>query len=705
MKLFKKIISVISIIIMLSGTAVLFSSCASDSYAQTADSYFLALCTRNYDAMYNMLTPQSSSRVSLENFKEYHEKVYNLLGVNNISVQKGETVSSSNRTVYNYTLVLDTGTYGQFRYDSSLEVLKKLDDFYLVEWTPSNVISPMTWDDRIYKTTLKAKRGEIFDCNGKVLVKNEYAVTVYADLTKTDDITQTAYQAALLLEMDSESVREKMQKAADSKQDTAVIAVYIPGELSLETEEALTQINGIYTDRDSLTPIRRAVYGSAAAHTIGYSTPVTTEDRSQPEYADMLNGTRVGRTGVEKAYDSVLQGINGTEIYLISADARTRTSLYKENPVNGLDISLTIDIDLQLQIEEEMKKNYAEEATGTTIVNDPLTGAIKAMVSYPTFDLNIYASGIPSDDAKELAGDPALPLFNRLTQGRYAPGSVFKTMTAIMGLESGTVTLNTAFPYENEIVSLGQGKDGWKPKNSAWVTYIVRQHYANSASLGALKMKRAIAYSDNIYFGWLGMELGAEQFLEWADKLGFKEAAPFDLPLQPASIANSDENLRKDKKLLADTAFGQGELLVTPVQIAAAFSIFGNQGSIMAPYVINYTAQTDELGKHSIISQTKPSTWIARAASTRTINDLLDIMEFNVNSATGKGGYVKGMRIAGKTGTAQTGNNVTEIGWYAGYIIDGGKNYSVMVHVDGPKGDTSDIKHATVKSVFKMLKD
>ena len=169
--------------------------------------------------------------------------------------------------------------------------------------------------------------------------------------------------------------------------------------------------------------------------------------------------------------------------------------------------------------------------------------------------------------------------------------------------------------------------------------------------------------------------------------------------------ANSDENLRKDKKLLADTAFGQGELLVTPVQIAAAFSIFGNQGSIMAPYVINYTAQTDELGKHSIISQTKPSTWIARAASTRTINDLLDIMEFNVNSATGKGGYVKGMRIAGKTGTAQTGNNVTEIGWYAGYIIDGGKNYSVMVHVDGPKGDTSDIKHATVKSVFKMLKD
>lgn len=705
MKILKRIICVVLTAAMLGGTAVLFTSCAADGFSQTAQDYFSALCRRDYESMYNMLTPQSSARLSLESFKEYHDKVYNLLGVNKISVEQGETVASSNRIVYNYVLVLDTDQYGQFRYDSTLEVLKKLDKFYLIEWSPSNVISPMNWDDRIYKTTLRAKRGEIFDCNGKVLIKNQYAITVYADLTKVQSISEAAAGAAQALALDAQSLESKMQSAADSKQDTAVLATIIPGELTIEAEEALKLIDGIKIDRDSMTPIRYAVYGSAAAHTIGYSTPVTAEDRTKEEYADLLNGTRIGRTGVEKEYDSVLQGTNGTEIYLLSADARTRTSLYKKEAINGLDISLTIDIDIQLAAEEAMKEYYADRASGTTVVNDPKTGAIKAMVSYPSFDLNIYATDSPREDASDLVNDESLPLFNRLTQGRYAPGSVFKTMTAIMGLETGTVNLNTAFPYEDEIISMGNGTDGWKPKGSAWVTYIIRQHFANSASLGKLSMKRAIAYSDNIYFGWLGMQLGAETFLEWADKLGFKEAAPFDLLLQPASIANDDDNLRNDAKLLADTAFGQGELLVTPVQLAAAYSIFGNEGSIMAPYVINYTADTDSEGRHHIISQTQPYTWIANAASARTINDLLEILEFTVDSATGKAGYVRGMRIAGKTGTAQTGNEVTEIGWYAGYIIDGGKNYSVMVQTDGFIGETSDIKHATVKAVFNYLKD
>ena len=299
----KRIISVMLIAVLLGGTAALFSSCASDGFLQTAQDYFSALCQRDYEKMYDMLTPQSAARLKLDSFKEYHDKVYNLLGVNKISVEQAETVSSSDRIVYNYVLVLDTDQYGQFRYDSTLEVVKKLDKFYLIEWSPANVITPMTWDDRIYKTTLRAKRGEIFDCNGKVLIKNEYAVTVYADITKIDDINQAASDVAQALALDAESVRKKMQSAADAEQDTAVLAAFIPGELTLEAEEALKLIEGINIDRDSITPIRYAVYGSAAAHTIGYSTPVTAEDRQKEEYAQLLSGTRVGRTGVEKEYD------------------------------------------------------------------------------------------------------------------------------------------------------------------------------------------------------------------------------------------------------------------------------------------------------------------------------------------------------------------------------------------------------------------
>ena len=140
-------------------------------------------------------------------------------------------------------------------------------------------------------------------------------------------------------------------------------------------------------------------------------------------------------------------------------------------------------------------------------------------------------------------------------------------------------------------------------------------------------------------------------------------------------------------------------------QFAAAYSVFGNEGSIMAPYVINYTAETDSEGKHKIVSQTQPRTWLANVASRDTINDLLEILEFTVDSATGKGGYVRGMRIAGKTGTAQTGNEVTEIGWFASYILEGGKNYVVLVNTDGYIGETSDIKHATIKAVCSYLKD
>ncbi len=704
----KKTVTAFILILMLCAFAVLFVGCSSsDGYLTCAEQFFQYLKAGDYDAIYSIMTPTSQSLISLDDMKDYYSRVYGILQVDDLEITMEERVDKQQEreSVFNYTLVLNSAEYGKLVYPSSVTV-KQLMDFYLLDWTPSNVVPGMDYHDTVHKRTIRGVRGEIFDCNGSVLVKNDYAVTVYFNLDKTDDFEVSARLLAAVLSLDEQKLLSDMNKAKANGNDTVVAATYVPGELSAALEEEALKINGVRIDRSSITPIRRAVYGSVAAHLIGYSTPITQQDRANEKYALLSDYTRVGRTGIEYAYDDILRGSDGVEIYLRSADSSRKTVLYKKDATAGKDVVLTIDILLQIEAEKLMNQQYPTNGSvGAVVVNDPKTGAIKVMASYPSYDLNIYAAPIPKKEAAQLVQDQKTPLLNRATQGLYPPGSVCKTISAIAGLESGAVSMNTVFPYENEVVKTGDKTEGWRPAGSNWSHMIVREHMNGAAAYGPLNMKRGLVFSDNIYFGWMGMQMGADNLIHWYQKLGIGEKLPFELDVKASQISNDPEHkyLRSNQKFLADTAVGHGEVLLTPLQLSAIFTLYGNQGTIMTPYCVEKLCTTDELGEHSTQWQAQQSVYKDQVCSKTTVDRISSALEEVTVKGTGVQANVKGMTFVAKTGTAQK-SEVEEIGWMAGYIKEGGTPYSVMVCVNGPKNDTGGIKTKVAKGLFEYLK-
>lgn len=700
----KHALRIFLLLVLLTG-AITVTGCKEQPFDKAADAFFSALRQRDYARMENLLTPVSANQAPLETLTQYYDKVYNLLGVTGITTQINDAQQTADRAVFHYTLTLQTQSCGTLSYQSVLEVERKL-NYYLINWSPANVLPKMQWEDRIFKSTVKGKRGEIFDCNGYPLIVNEYALTFYVN-PQTADISAVAAGVGEALSLETEPLRTAMELAKTRGQDTCVLATYLKGILPAEKEEAALNVTGVKLDRDSITPVRRQLRDSVASHVLGFSTPVTSEDRQNPAFKDLPEGTRIGRTGVESVCNQRLLGTDGFEIYLLSADSKTKTVLFTQPAVNGQDIKLTIDILLQEKAEKELATRYAADASnGSVVIIEPTTGAVKVLASYPTFSLNLYAKNQPEKGAADLyKEDSGSPTLNRATQGLYPPGSVMKCFTALMGLDSGVVEVTTRFPYENDIEQQSETTDGWRPRGSYWSKLIIRQRYRSAQNM-PLDMNRGLIWSDNIYFGWLGMQVGAQNFMAYCNELGLGSGWSFDLPLKASSLCNKETDLTEsgNLKLLADSAYGQGEVLITPLQLAATVSLFGNGGNIMQPYIIAAYCTTN--GENCLVEQetTQPKQLFAGFAGAAKVRAVSNIMERVYSEGSGEAGYVRGISVAGKTGTAQTGNGVTEIGWYAGQVTKGGLPYTFLVHVEGPKNNTGAAKFGTTKAVLEMLK-
>ncbi len=695
----KRFISKIVILILLVGVVLcIFTSCAGHSYDGTATAYLNAFTRFDYKKMYELLTPGAQSQVDYDEFVNYHKKVYDLLKIQTVSVERGETVDNGSSRSYNYTATFVSGEYGEFSYDMHFEVQKKT-KFYLVSWSPANVVPDMNWNDRVFSSTVKGERGEIFDRDGRVIVKNDYAITVYGlkDNFK-DNINLACNEIAKILNTDAQSIYDKFSK---SYGDTGIFATMFKGELSKEQEDALLQIENVKINRDSITPIRYYPYGDALAQTLGYSTPISEEDREKDMYKYLAEGTRIGRSGLELQYDEYLQAKDGLQIYLLSDDSKRKTVLYEKPAQDGYDLKLTVDILVQKNITSYMNEKFANHTTGTATIIEPTTGAVVSMVSYPSYNANIYAYD-KATNYGDLFTSPLTPLLNRNVQGTYPPGSIFKSIMASIGLDTGAVTPNTVFPYENEIQYYTYEKDRWRPKGSNWSHYIVRESFPNAGNKGKLDMNRGLIWSDNIYFGWLSMKVGKDKMIQYANKIGIGDAFNFDLPVKRSQIA-TDITILNNQKLLADTGFGQAQVLFTPLQLCSTFSMFGNNGTIMQPYIVESICTTDENGNLFPVKVTETKVFKEPFGSGVT-SQVRSILEKTATQGTGKSGvrgHTDTMRIAAKTGTAQTGTTSTGVvGWYAGLVIDGGEKDAVLVSCD-----EGDLKFGCVNYIFSLLKD
>ncbi len=630
---------------------------------------------------------QSETRISKEQFTEQYTNRFELLAITDFTYTLTRSVEGDVVCVYDYTLQYQSDLLEDEELSFRMSVLRE-NGLWTIEWSPALLFPEMDWGDTIRVGTTQAKRGEIL-ADGVVYAQTVTAISVLAYPAKLGDKEQFARQAGILLEMPTETILKRINAA---KGDFIILKQYYPDQFTESLEAQFLLLPGISIDKSNFGTLRTYPQGDMLAHVIGYVGHATEED------LEALTGSKkgnelyntdslVGKAGLERVYEPQLRGMGGSFIYISAADGLNKHTLYRVPAKDGLDVQLTLDPVLQDRADKLLKYSlYGEHTAGAVVVLDPTTGYILAMSSYPSYDLNEFARGISQASYNALLNQANKPLFNRLTQGRYPPGSIFKPFTAAAALESGAMTTETVFPA-------GHGEriedDRWLPSDSGefgpWgASSITRVELRNRHS--PLNMHNGIIDSDNIYFAYAALRTGIDNFVAFGEKLGMNESIPFETPVSPAQLKTKDSAAWRPM-LLAESAFGQGEVLMTPLQAASMFSAFANGGSIMRPSVVKGLYRVEGIG-YVCEEANEPALWKEKVVAQSSVDTIVPMLEDVI--AMGTGHELRLPNVAGKTGTAQIGNDRSrEIVWFVGFRLRTDDPRLVLVMLEIPANDRS----------------
>ena len=712
----------------------LLSGCAESKGDGTAVclQFIQDIVTANYDEAYSLiaddiknLTGEASKStdevISLSEFKEKYTSIFEAMELTDFGYNVVSAVSGTITATVDYDMTYYTEKAGDLTFRFTIQ--SEYREGWQVLWSPALIFPTMEWGDTMLSGVNYPQRGEIFDCNGKILAENVNAVTVYCipskielkdghtavtdikSLFKANDEDLTAEQleektwyepfeqviaAIPELELTDADVRNCF---ARTYHDFAKLTTLYPDELTDELEEKLLSISGVGIDTNNYGTVRQYPYGSSLCHIIGYAGIIQKEyinkydefGELNEEYLDdpFYDGDSwLGYSGLEKQYESILRGEKGSFAYIQGKDGSNKQILYNIPAVDGQDLHLSIDIDLQLRMEEVIETVvYDDNITGTVIVMNPKTGAVQSIISFPEYNPNDFSRGDLDEEAwAAMEKDPQEPLFNRAVQGLYPPGSTFKPLACIIALESGTMTEEDVFPEDEE--KLKSYDTIWNPSKGKSMKYTgvtkVTRTYSTSRR-GPMNMYNCLVQSDNIYFAYVAMKEGWEVFKRYLTKMGFNEAIPFELLTQKGQFINDGTEETYD--LLAMSGYGQGELLITPLQLASYIAGIRNGGNVMTPYVIESVWQED--GKdYNLVSEHEATVWkqICAPETAAKIETMMEgVVELPKN--LGGSGYGTGRflsirqkyKCAGKTGTAELDKEANadeankELAWFCAY--------------------------------------
>ncbi|MFC1667610.1 penicillin-binding protein 2 [Candidatus Omnitrophota bacterium] len=402
---------------------------------------------------------------------------------------------------------------------------------------------------------------------------------------------------------------------------------------------------------------RNYPYKEAFAHVLGY---VGEMDRRELELLKSYGYSAkdlIGKDGVERVADSYLHGRNGGMQIQVDNRGRHVKVLNFKKPKKGKDVHLTIDTGLQLFIWNMMK-----DKAGAAVFMDPYTGEILTLVSSPSYD--------PNDSLVKVLNDKRSPLLNRAIMGQYPPGSLFKIVVAIAGLESGKIQHDAAFTCHGKL-NIGKGRF------NCW----------NRDGHGTMHIEKAIIESCNVYFYNAGILVGVEKIYQYAKQLGFGRKTGIDLFGEAKAFVPSrawKKTKRKENWYAGDTAnlsIGQGYLLVTPLQIARLFSVVANGGRLVEPHVLKKVGDIDVKGHKYINLKIKQE----------NINIIQRALKGVVDDEDGTGfrAWSESVSISGKTGTAQVGAGLRTHAWFAGFSPSEKPEISFVIFLEhgGSGGD------------------
>lgn len=550
-----------------------------------------------------------------------------------------------------YQTSIDT-VAGTISFENEARFLKDEEGYKLV-WDDSMIFPNLTSSDKVRVSTTQAERGEILDRNGRVLAGKGAASSVGIVPGKLENREEAIAQIAELLETTPETIEKKLS-AQWVKEDSFVPVKTIPSaeEIELmsispdeevlkenERHEKLLEIPGVMI---SDVEVREYPLGEAAAHLVGYVQSVTAEDLEEHAGEGYTVGSVIGRSGMEGLFESELKGQNGCRIYIVNSEGIEKEELACILVQHGQDIQLTIDADLQVSLYEQFKEDKSCSAA-----MNPYTGEVLALVSTPSYDNNLFIMGLSSEQWTALNEDEDKPMYNRFRQV-WCPGSTFKPITAAIGLQSGAI--DPTEDYGNVGLS-------WQ-KDASWGSYYVTTLHAYEPVI----LENALIYSDNIYFAKAALKIGSDELESSLTRLGFNEELPFEIKMSESQYSNT-EGIETEIQL-ADSGYGQGQVLVNPLHMACIYSAFCNEGNMIKPYLVYQKEATDEY-------------WIAEAFSEETAGRVLEGTKKVVNDPNGTGyaAHRDDVVLAGKTGTAEIkaskeDTSGTELGWFAIYTAE-----------------------------------
>jgi penicillin-binding protein 2 len=482
---------------------------------------------------------------------------------------------------------------------------------------------------------LRAPRGVLFDRNGTVLVENRHSFTISIVREHSKDLNRTVQLLSHVAKLDPQQVQQIVDRHRGEPSYRPIVVVE---DASLAQVAAVTarrldsELPDVVVEE---VPARRYPAQALAAHLFGY---VGEANDAQVE-AGATQGAIVGQQGLEKAYNDLLMGTDGAKRVVVNSVGREIRTLEEIPPVEGRRVQLTLDADLQKAAEDGFR---LAGFNGAALIMDPRNGEVLTYTSLPSYDPNDFSVGIDRATWASLNTDKLKPLQNRVLQGRYSPGSIFKIVVATAALEEGVVSSDHRITCNGGANFFGR---------------FFKCHLKGGH--GSVNMRTAIEKSCNVYFYTLGNMLGVDKIHKWAEKLGMVGKTGIDLPNEQESIVPSTEWKRKrtgEKWYAGETisvSIGQGQVSVTPASLAVMISTVANGGTRVTPHVLK--AIDEGQGWKPV-----PAPAVAETVAFKP--DTLAVLReglWMVVNAAGTGGRARlpGYDVAGKTGTAQVISN------------------------------------------------
>ncbi|MCK6077461.1 penicillin-binding transpeptidase domain-containing protein [Paenibacillus silvae] len=636
----------------------------------TVNQYIEHLQKKEFDQLYSLMSPASLTEAGMtkEQFVEKYNAIYTGMQVSDIKAElqqmqgaeteagadagantDQESVSEAktgqendgktqqnegNPDLYeaNYNLHLTT-FLGDISETHTLKLVRQeLEDgskIWQINWQPSLILSDMVKGSKVRVKTLFPTRGNIVDRDGLPLATqgtmNEWGIVP----EKLGD--QPDQMIARIADHYNVTV-EGIQKALN--QTWVKPGFFVPIG-STEEFDVPDSLRGVALQSKE---VRYYPLGEAAAHLIGYVRKATKEDLDKDTEGYYRAEDWIGKAGLEQSMEKQLRGERGALIEITDEAGNTLSELIRKDAVDGKDVQLTISSAQQKRLYQTLSGGGD---AGAMVMMNPKDGNLLALVSAPSYDPNKMVTGLTQAEWDAYSANEKLPFINRVTT-RYAPGSTFKAITAAAGLMENVTTADKT----HDISGLQ-----WR-KDDSWGGYYVKR----VKSLSPVNMVDALVYSDNIYFAMEATEMGSAKFIEGIQKFGFGDNFGMDeLYLKPSQYANEAHKDLSSEVLLADTSYGQGEMLMSPIHLAAAFTPFVNEGKLVKPVLI--------VGKET----SDPAAIITPDVANTVKNALKEVVSRQGGTAHALSSIAGG--LAGKTGTAELKAKKGEQGRENGFFV------------------------------------